>query len=932
MVRAALLISIVLLPITFSVCSAQQTVEEDDSNSVTRTLENLSRRSYAKRQQATLEIWRRRSETREQVQKAANHPDPEVANRAKWILRQWRLGALPNTPPNVARLLQRSDGPEAIENLLELGEFESAMMALEESDGTIDGDRAYARTAAALERRFPIYVHEAVERESLPQLIALLDRVADSSELALCRLQLLEMTGVKITDETLLPTSAENWAPADVLHATCLLLVARGNIEKAIRLAEQSVDPDLLPRCLMLGARWREAAELLSGIAKQTDAGTPESFQRWAMTLIAADRCHDDELIQQSVDALVASPNEAVTPEVMDLRWKTLASHGHIDEAIQTAIEANPDDAGRLALSARRPKEAIEALGFSLERLDLDLPRWIDDAVPMQRLKQTATSIRPEMRRLLSLVKVLISIGRDDAGREIAHRISKSPVTLSGSVRMREYLLLTLTNTRRKDWLLEYTVLENERSLSNISLNTISRILPDADESTMRIVFNGMTKVLPNASPRKRFQATYQLINGELPEGFDPKRDFQRLYDVLTISSRTAPNRPDLYRAIPRPNVNTAKLFARHGESDLARAMLDSLVKEGDLEALFFMAEQQLNGGRAEIADAYFEAVFKQISRPARDGGRYLTDVDSAMAVKALIGRWSVAKRLGDEQQANSLEQKIQYCLCTPSVSTRSATAEYLGDRGLTQLALQAYEMTLPLAALRDSNWGSLSGDVEDDSSLYDVARVYSTLAFETHPTEAAHWFDLAVCGAFPTIEFAPGGYLLLPFFVQRWQLEEAIKRNDAEAVALNLRRIMELDPLNVDFAERLLPKMRKAGMTEMADQVFNDLVDRGIQHAETFPFDAMSANNVAWVAAMNEQRLQDAVVLSRKAVRAEPESAVYRDTLAEILFQLDEKQQALQIEQGCLLDDPGQWHLHEQIEKYQQAIKDERDGPGNES
>ena len=31
--------------------------------------------------------------------------------------------------------------------------------------------------------------------------------------------------------------------------------------------------------------------------------------------------------------------------------------------------------------------------------------------------------------------------------------------------------------------------------------------------------------------------------------------------------------------------------------------------------------------------------------------------------------------------------------------------------------------------------------------------------------------------------------------------------------------------------------------------------------------------------------------------------------------------EEALQIEQACLLDDPTQWHLHEQIEKYSQAI-----------
>jgi hypothetical protein len=42
------------------------------------------------------------------------------------------------------------------------------------------------------------------------------------------------------------------------------------------------------------------------------------------------------------------------------------------------------------------------------------------------------------------------------------------------------------------------------------------------------------------------------------------------------------------------------------------------------------------------------------------------------------------------------------------------------------------------------------------------------------------------------------------------------------------------------------------------------------------------------------------------------------------VLFQLGRKEEALQIEEGCVLDDPGQWHLHEQIEKYRAAIANE--------
>ena len=70
---------------------------------------------------------------------------------------------------------------------------------------------------------------------------------------------------------------------------------------------------------------------------------------------------------------------------------------------------------------------------------------------------------------------------------------------------------------------------------------------------------------------------------------------------------------------------------------------------------------------------------------------------------------------------------------------------------------------------------------------------------------------------------------------------------------------------------------------------------------------------------------LMDSFSLAEMAVYVEPESAIYRDTLAEILFQLGLKTEALQIEQASVLDDPGQWHLLQQIKKYREAVASEQ-------
>jgi tetratricopeptide (TPR) repeat protein len=188
-------------------------------------------------------------------------------------------------------------------------------------------------------------------------------------------------------------------------------------------------------------------------------------------------------------------------------------------------------------------------------------------------------------------------------------------------------------------------------------------------------------------------------------------------------------------------------------------------------------------------------------------------------------------------------------------------------------------------------------------------------------PSEAARLFDVAVIRMVDSERYRARAYIALPLMIQEWRLEAAVSAKDHETAVESLQRILELDPLDISFSEEQLPLMRMAGMEQLADNALDQIVDAGLEHAERFSHDAMTCNNVAWVAAKNHRRLDDALDLATLAVRAEPESTTYRDTLAEILFLLGRKEEALQIEQACLLDAPGEWHLHQQITKFENGI-----------
>ena len=167
--------------------------------------------------------------------------------------------------------------------------------------------------------------------------------------------------------------------------------------------------------------------------------------------------------------------------------------------------------------------------------------------------------------------------------------------------------------------------------------------------------------------------------------------------------------------------MKIVSLFARHGESDYASACLQKMASVGDLEALFQLAEQELDGGRATTAWSLFQSVFDAILDQGRRGGRLGSD-DVALAVKALIGSWTIARRNGDDQRSTELLREIRLALCSPSTGLRSTVADYLGERDEANMAMEAYEVLLPMTVFGN----------DENTGLYDVARNYS-LACSQH-------------------------------------------------------------------------------------------------------------------------------------------------------------------------------------------------------
>ncbi|MDB4338911.1 hypothetical protein OAA19_02250 [Rubripirellula sp.] len=897
------------------------------ANESMELVDQLSKDRHSIRQRATYQMWQQRNSIREFVQKAAGDDDAEVAARAGWILDQWRRGALPETPPEVARLLNASTPSLAMDALLEAGYFRAVIVAIEETQQKNESQAIRERIALTLERQFPVCVHQAIARGELRSFMKLLDLVANTLELAVCRYEMMRELEIEITADNLLPKASEDWSPLVRLRTECLLSYLEGDIEGAVTLAAKSIDPELLMNLRMMLGDWETLATELSLRARNAEAGSLESSRLWTLVLASSDR----GLLANSPDWAVDLRAEAVRQlsesnvgETAEgklssaMRWKGLASHGELDRALDLMRDSNPSDAAALCKDSSRIQEAFGILGYPLDRLDIDLSVWVRDAIEDQR-NASSPGIGSQMQRMLALMQCLISSGRDDLAFEIALELTTSDVKIQ-SLALREFVLSSLSMSKRTDWLISLAVPEGVSVLSPETCNTISRVLPECDLVTLDTTVQALLAFLPDRSLQERLLIAADLFRGEDVDGIDIDQILPKLFSYL-VTPVTAQQLRSPLQAVQkskRANLNFVRLFSLHGQTRLAQRCLEYLTRNGDLDAILMMADQQCDAGRGEDARALYQSVLDLLVSTSRERKRFSNSVDSSYAIRANVGLWRLARVMQDRETEAARYNEIRLSLCTPNLSHRNNLAEYLADHLEEPFALETFERLLPVVAL----------GLRREVGLYDVARRYAPLAKSDTPGSAAKWFDLALNQTLWSVDFRSGAYVTLPMFVQRWALEQAILDGDVDQVSLRLKRMLRLDATDIDFAERLLPQMRANGMEVEADRALSEIIQRGLEHSQRFPFDAMTCNNIAWVAAMNRRHLPQALELSLIAVRAEPESAIYRDTLAEVLFLLGRRSEAISIEQGCLIDNPSDWHLHEQHQKYQQAESDSGNGP----
>jgi len=881
--------------------------------------------NFDQRQQAMMRLWADHETYRAWVENAVHDPDIEVARRANWVLDRWRRGLLPDTPREISNRLEGIYGPETIENLLNAGLFRAALVAIDEVINDAKSPAIIARAESAVRRRFAFYIRLADENDQLPTLVSILDRLSNDAPMCFASSRLRTLTTNAI-DGDLLGVAAR-LDEAQRKRIEIILQVASGDIPEATALAENFDDPELLRVCRMLGGDWQNLAREQSIAARSQPQDSVDWYRHWMYALVAASRCDDLLIRKGAIDELSKSRGEEKDADGKDpvnrIRWQSLAMHGEIDAAIGVLKPLNSKDSAEtraqaeLLAQASRFPDAFEAIGIDWVDLDSQMNELINDAVAAERgnLGFGNQEISVPLARLLSAVRLLVSTGRDDLALYSLKAVVDHPSLRSqeetSMVRME--IVRTVWRISRAEWIDELVLGAADKSLPG-QTQFLLALIYDSEVESIAALIDAMSQLNSATTFAQRVRDTVSILGGNVPQWFDPSTDFDKLYDRLLNSksvTRDAGGGGMRLTSVPRLSIDIARIFELHGQTELSQKTLVELSAKGNVQATLKLAESELDGGNVEVARRLFRSIWNSVDVAGQDISRLnQADSDALIAMKAIDGEATAATRLGDTEGAADLKRQIAMMICTPSSTLLNSYAEYLTEQGRNDQAKEILEPLMSLAAF------GLTEGVE----FYTIAHNYDSAVAVTNPAQAAAALDLAIAGTIESTSFYPAAYISVPSYMYRRKIRAAVdSRNEPEARKL-VEKLLQLDPIDIDFGEKLLGAMRDAGMKSLASEVLERMYQAGEKHLQNFPFDVAMSNNLAWVLSLSDYRLEDALRISKNAVFYQPDSTIYRDTLAEVLFRLKRNDEAIAIEKACLLDDPADWHVHEQIQRFESA------------
>jgi tetratricopeptide (TPR) repeat protein len=315
-------------------------------------------------------------------------------------------------------------------------------------------------------------------------------------------------------------------------------------------------------------------------------------------------------------------------------------------------------------------------------------------------------------------------------------------------------------------------------------------------------------------------------------------------------------------------------------------------------------------------------------------GPAALADAAKVMTQKNNLSQavqwWAEALRVGPSQH----EWLLNYI----------STCSMIGEVEKAQ-ALERSRWLRPLAIDRVGISYLMIANNLEEQGLLEQARQYGAAAFEMHQPESPQMLITAriyadileeledyqrsadvhrTANALLLVDSNPGYPMsLVHHFIAQEFLARAVadlERGNVDLALDRIARFERLRPSGIEICEHAYARLVKNQRQDAADALLERCSSRMLEHLERWPNDAGSHNNLAWMYARCDQRLEEALGHAQLAVKLSSGAPTYIDTLAETHFRLGHLDEAIELAEQCVKLDPRHHHYRKQLERFREA------------
>ncbi len=905
--------------------SGQVTIEPSPEQ-ITKWVANLGSDSFRLRRESFVQLWRTGKPALQAIQVAMRSSDKQQAETAGTLEILIRLNVTEDDPVEAADLLgDLSSSPEsALVKLCEKGYWNVAIQLLDMNADLLDT----LRSSEQAYFRMNLLVDEALEQDDVTLAWPVIQKILPYQQaLWIAKKQSLEPPKIDDADP-----SVQAWS----------YFIAGKHAEVQTTNATFELRADMAVR----GFQWNAFSDpnIMLGLVGQRKTAGQQAAR--AVMLEFAEKLADsdaiwDWLIPKVEDSAAKTPTvptedeksadvplyrKYVKTDRRVLDWlKTLqVDPGNLDRTLNGLIlsgraqivqdfllETAPESSWSFCLIRGEQEAAFSSVGLmaDLSNFDSWLEKRRDDLhAESQKLLMTYPFLFQNTMRLASTLQNLGKFAEADETYKVLVNVCQV-----ARQRGSEYWVMLAAEMTRAEGRHRFLgILAANYSKMDVSVHdrVLSQLYPECELSADAL-FQTAPDLKDGEGLEGKWQALEQLYAYNR-EYFGPL--YAKILSSWLQRARSRMSQSDSFSDAQLTEL--AKLASGVGQSDLALEFASEIGE--DIESWAYAGRVFRERGSLKNAIECFSKIRRTESGHQEsileeaDLLLMLGRVTEAQALQK--SRWlrplmiygtrswfTVAQRLSDEGQYGLAKEYVEPTFQLFGCDMPDGIA--LKQRNFIEIT---YKYCQIVDELKDSQATVESKDIELSADLYRAILAYGSSSLK--PSR----FPASLCISIGAKERTRRATL-------------AARNNDMVAFERHASVAENLQPQGVDLVEDTYLELVATGNQKVGDDLFARYEKRLLEHLERWPKDATTHNNLAWMYARCNLKLEEALEHSQIAVELSPHSAILLDTLAEVQFRLKYYSAAIDSMHRCIQLDPRDPHLRRQLERFLKAQLDSR-------